>query len=161
MSCTTWDPEDADVTIFVDACLEGMGIWYKDSTKGFYSPIPTLTPLRHIFYYEALCAVSAIRDAVSQHPTASRIIIYSDSTNTVDIFSSLRATPPFNHILLFAADIVLKKNIDLRVSHVPGAKNVIADAISRLNISRILDIIPDFQLSYFQPPHFPLGALEK
>lgn len=151
MSCTIWNPEDADVTIFVDVCLEGMGFWYVNSTEGFYSPVPMSTPSHHIFYYKALCTASALQDVISQHPTTLDIIIYSDSTNTVDMFSSLCTTPPFNHILLLATDIVLKKNVDLCILHIPGADNVITDTILCLNISAVLDIIPDFQLSYFQP----------
>jgi hypothetical protein len=155
-----WDPSEADVTIHVDACLEGMGFWYADEPVGFYSPVSTTTPSNHIFYFEALCALSALIHAVSHRPCVSRIVIYSDSSNTVDIFSSFRSEPTFNHLLLTASDVPMKHHVDLRVLHIPGAENVIADAISRLHISSILDIMPDFQLSYFQPPRFPLGALQ-
>lgn len=155
-----WDPSEADVTIHVDACLEGMGFRYTDEPVGFYSPVPTTTPSNLIFYFEALCALSALIHAVSHRPRVSRIVIYSDSSNTVDIFSSFRSEPTFNHLLLAAADAIMKYHVDLRVLHIPGAENVVADAISRLHISSILDIMPDFQLSYFQPPRFPLGAMQ-
>ncbi|KAJ2932592.1 hypothetical protein H1R20_g4498, partial [Candolleomyces eurysporus] len=159
MSNTSWDLSKADITIYVDACLEGMGFWYANQSVGYYSPVPASTPSCHIFYFEALCALSALIHATSHNPSASRIVIFSDSTNTVDMFSSLCADQTFNHLLLMASDIVLKNDVDLRVLHITGRDNVIADAISRLQISSVLDLIPNFYLQYFQPPRFPLGAV--
>ncbi|RXW18702.1 hypothetical protein EST38_g7150 [Candolleomyces aberdarensis] len=161
IASTAWDPSDADITLYVDACLEGMGFWYAGQDVGYYSQVPTNAPSRIIFYYEALCALSALLHAVSTHPGKRRIVIFSDSTNTVDIFSSLRADPVFNHLLQMAADVIMEHQIDLRVLHIAGAENTIADAISRLQIATVLNIIPTFHLSFFQPPRFPLGALEK
>jgi hypothetical protein len=156
-----WDPSEADVILYADACLGGMGFWYHNTDVGYYSPTPSPSPVEHIFYFEALCALSALQHAAESFPNKCRFVIYSDNTNTVDIFSSLRADPAFNHILQAAADIMIKNNVDLRVLHIPGTSNTIADAISRLNIAAILDIIPSFHLSYFQPPRFPLGAIQK
>lgn len=161
MDCTRWEPADADIVLHTDACLQGMGFWYDGQDTGYYSPTPVSPPVEHIFYFEALCALSALRHAATSFPHKRRFVIYTDNTNTVDIFSSFRAEPAFNHILLAASDIIIDNNIDLRVLHVPGASNTVADAISRLDIATILDIIPSFYLSYFQPPRFPLGALQK
>jgi len=52
-----------------------------------------------IFYFEALCVLSALYHADLSTPYASRILIYTDNQNTVDIFNSLRAMPEYNHIL--------------------------------------------------------------
>jgi hypothetical protein len=161
MESMLWDPTEADVTLHTDACLQGMGFWYDGEDTGYYLPTPTSPPVDHIFYFEALCALSALRHAIQSFPNKRRFIIYTDNTNTVDIFSSFRAEPAFNHILQAAADMIMDNSIDLRVLHVPGTSNTIADAISRLEIGTILDIIPSFYLSYFQPPRFPLGALQK
>jgi hypothetical protein len=161
MESTLWNSSEADVVLYADACLDGMGFWYHNTDVGYYSPTPTSPPVEHIFYFEALCALSALRHAVESFPNKRRFVIYSDNMNSVNIFSSLRANPAYNHILQAASDIMIKHNIDLRVLHVPGSSNTIADAISRLNIATVLDIIPSFRLSYFQPPRFPLGALQK
>jgi hypothetical protein len=160
MESTLWNPSDTDLVLYADACLEGMGFWYENGEVGYYSPTPTAPPVEHIFYFEALCALSALRHAVNSFPDKRRVVIYSDNTNTVDIFSSLRAEPAYNHILQAASDIVIKNNVDLRILHIAGNSNTIADAISRLNIATILDIIPSFHLDYFQPPRFLLGALK-
>jgi hypothetical protein len=61
MRNTKWDLTEADITIYVDACLEGMGFWYQDSDVGYYSPVPSSPPSELSFYFEALCALSALR----------------------------------------------------------------------------------------------------
>jgi hypothetical protein len=161
MDSMLWDPAEADISLYVDACLEGMGLWYENDDVSYYSPNLTSPPVEHIFYFKALCALSALKHAVKSFPTQHRFVIYSDNTNTVDIFSSLPAIPAFNHILQAASDTIMSNNIDLRIVHVPGSSNTVADATSRLDIASILDLIPTFQLLYFQPPRFLLGALQK
>lgn len=158
---TKWEPSDADITIYADACLEGMGFWYPGHRVGFYAPTPFNPPSHLIYYFEALCVVSALSHAAQHGARSSKVVIYTDNFNTVDIFSSLRCDPQLNHLLLHAVDIFMTNDLDLRVLHVQGEKNIIADAISRMNIATVLDIIPDFHLGFFQPPRFPLGALGK
>ncbi|KAJ3532167.1 hypothetical protein NMY22_g7856 [Coprinellus aureogranulatus] len=131
ITATTWDPREADVFIYADACLEGMGFWYPDHRVGFYAPTPTDPPSKLIYYFEALCVVSALTHATQNGARHARVVIYTDNFNTVDIFSSLRCDPALNHLLLHAVDTFTAYDIDLRVLHVPGEKNVIADAISR------------------------------
>jgi hypothetical protein len=160
ISSTTWNPEEADITVFADACLEGMGFWYPRFGVGFYAPTPYDPPSELIYYFEALCVVSALDHVACHHPSASRVIIYTDNLNTVHIFSSLRCLPEVNHLLLHATDTLVTDAIDLRVLHVPGEQNVIADAISRLDIGSVVKLIPEFHLGYFQPPRFTKGALE-
>jgi hypothetical protein len=159
MDSMLWNPAEADTTLYVDACLDGMGF---SSTKAAMWAITHQTLLPHRYYFEALGALSALKHTICSFPNKCRFSIYSDSTNTVDIVSSLlRAPPVFNHILQAASDIIIHNNTNLHVLHIPGISNTIADAISRLNIATVLDTIPTFQLLYFQPPRFPLGALQK
>jgi hypothetical protein len=158
---TAWDPSLADVTIYCDACLEGMGYWFPDHHVGYFSPTPPSPPVDRIFYYEALCVVAALHRAHRMSPNGSRFVIYTDNTNTVDIFNSLHCLPAYNHILRFAVDILLDGDHDLRVLHIPGEDNDVADAISREDFSRVLDLQPGLSLLDFQPPQMPLGAAKK
>lgn len=160
MSSGAWHPSQADYTLYCDACLSGMGFWYADSTDGFYCDVPPDPPSHLIYYFEALCVVSALTHVAERATHGSRVIIRSDNANTVAIMSSLRCEPELNHLLLHLADILIATKIDLRVLWIPGDENAIADAISRLNIGAVTSLVPGFRLFEFLPPRFPLGALE-
>ena len=83
--------------------------------------------------------------------TSGRFIIYTDNSNTVDIFSSLRALPPYNHLLKTAVDILNLGRHDMRVLHVPGVDNAVADALSRADFQRAITLIPDLKVATFEP----------
>ena len=104
--------------------------------------------------------VSALDHIARHHPSASRVIIYTDNLNTIHIFSSLHCLPEVNHLLLHATDTLVTSTIDLRVLHIPGEQNMIADAISHLDIGSVVKLIPEFCLGYFQPPRFTKGTLK-
>jgi hypothetical protein len=148
-----WDPGDATLTVYCDACPEGMGFWYPSLNIAFFSPTPYYENPDLIFYFEALCVHSALFDAHRRtlEKGSGRFLIYTDNSNTVDIFSSLRALPAYNHLLKTAIDILHSGGCDLRVLHVPGVDNAVADAISRADFQRAVDLIPDLKLSCFEP----------
>jgi len=130
-----WDISSADVIIYCDACLDGMGFWLPDKCVGYYSPVPDNTTDEQIFYFEALCVLSAIHHAtdVLQIPSSAKVLIYTDNNNTVSIFNTLRCLPHYNPILIDAADVSITSGIHLRVLHIPGELNYVADAISHKN----------------------------
>ena len=148
-----WGVDEATLTIFCDACPEGMGFWYPDFNIGFYSPTPCYEHPDLIFYFEALCVHSALFDAHRRTGAKEngRFIIYTDNSNTVDIFSSLRALLPYNHLLKTAIDILNIGNHDMCVLHVPGLENGVADALSRTNFQRALDLAPALKIANFEP----------
>ena len=110
-----WNQDDADLVIYCDACLEGMGYWYPfiSEPTAYYSPIPHNIPSLYIFYYEALCILSALLHGSYILPSLSQILIYSDNTNTVDIFHTLHALPAYNYILQLAVDVLLETDYQL------------------------------------------------
>jgi len=122
-----------------------------------------MTTEEHIFYYEALCVLSAIHhvtDFLCAPPT-SRILIYTDNNNTVSIFNTLQCLPHYNPILINAADVCINTNIHLRVVHIPGELNSVADVISHNNFSLAQQYAPNIIISPFLPPQLPLGASKK
>lgn len=158
-----WDTSSANVTLYCDVCLEGMGFWSPDKCVGYYSPVPETTTEEHIFYYEALCVLSAIHyvtDFLCVPPT-SKILIYTDNDNTVAIFNKLWCLPHYNPILIDAADICITTNIHLQVLHIPGELNKVADAISCNNFPLAQQYAPNIIISSFLPPQLPLGAIKK
>ncbi|KAF9036010.1 hypothetical protein BDZ89DRAFT_889960, partial [Hymenopellis radicata] len=166
-----WNPTlDYDLCIYCDACLEGMGFWIPALNLGFFAPVddadmPGADMRERIFYWEALCVLSALHwfslSPLSQHgriERPSRLTVMCDNTNTVDIFSSLRALPAYNRILQVSVDLRVQSNIDLRVVHLPGIDNTVADAISRSESARAVLHAPDLVLGAFQLPRSLLGA---
>jgi hypothetical protein len=156
-----WDPVSADFTAFCDACPAGLGFWYPSLNLGFCSPTPGIPDASLIFYFEALCVLCALQDIASRVPRAAKVVIYTDNLNTVHIFNFLACLPDYNPILRHAVDIILSNDLNLRVLHVPGEQNVVADALSRCLFSSALDIVPQLKISPFEPPRWTLGAAQK
>jgi hypothetical protein len=158
-----WDVSSADFTIYCDACLEGMGFWIPDECVGFYSPVPKQVDSEQIFYFEALCILSALHHIIEMHnpQPLSRILIYMDNDNTVAIFNTLQCLPHYNSILISAADALINEKLSLRVLHIPGDLNFVADAISRNNFALAEQHVPGIFISLFTPPRLTLGAAQK
>ena len=138
LQASDWNPSEADLVVYCDVCLDGMGFWYPDNGDAFYSHVPSGVPTDFIFYYEALCVLCVLEHALSLLSSPSRIAIYTDNSNTVDIFNSLRCLPAYNDILKWSACILLATDHQLRVFHVPGQNNSIADALSRQSFAKAL-----------------------
>ena len=51
----------------------------------------------------------------------SRLVVFSDNTNTVAILNSLCAKPEYNSILKSAVGLLLSFKAQLRVLHIPGS----------------------------------------
>jgi hypothetical protein len=51
--------------------------------------------------------------------------------------------------------------VDLRVIHVPGKQNLVADALSRFNNSLAISLFPTLRIYPLQPPQLALGAAKK
>ena len=93
MQSHEWGQNDADINLFCDACPISMGFWFPAGNIGFQHALSADTPPRAIFYYEAWAFLSALHLAVHNIPLQQglQITIYSDNTNTVDLFNTLHA----------------------------------------------------------------------
>lgn len=89
------------------------------------------------------------------------MIVHSDSHNLVDIWQSLKASEDYNNLLRMAIDSMLENNLDVRVLHVPGSENLVADALSRGNNAYVQCLVPNLRIYPFQPPLELLGAVKK
>jgi len=94
---------------------------------------------------------SAHWDAHRRSPCGSRFVIYTDNYNTVNIFNTLRCLPEYNHLLKSAVDILVNGDHNLRVLHIPGAENDVADALSHSQFSQALQLQPNLRISSFDP----------
>ncbi|PPQ83881.1 hypothetical protein CVT26_009370 [Gymnopilus dilepis] len=188
LNSLAWKISDATHVIYCDACLTGLGFWFPKLNLGFYADTPpdpdflslvdddSDEPLEAslIFFFESLCVLSALRDAALRSDLGSRFAIFTDNSNTVSIFSSLRCRPPYNPILREAVNIFTDGDHDLRVLHIAGADNGIADALSRKDFNRAISLNSNLNILPFepysrqkvnklcvlQPPRDALGAVE-
>ena len=96
-----WGIQQADVVAYSDACVSGLGFYFEHLREGFQCETPVNPPKDTIFFFEALAVTSAVDAATRLSPTPSRLLVYSDNTNTVDIFHSLRALPAYNGLLKY------------------------------------------------------------
>jgi hypothetical protein len=152
-----WEVKQADVVAYSDACLSGLGFFFEDSRQGCQCVIPQDPPKDTIFYFEALAVVSAVEAATRLPTIPVHLLIYSDNTNTVNIFHTLRSLPPYNDLLKYTVTLLIKHSISLRVLHVPGVDNLVADSLSRFENTKALTLCPDLSISSFQPPRVTMG----
>ncbi|EIW74035.1 hypothetical protein CONPUDRAFT_41559, partial [Coniophora puteana RWD-64-598 SS2] len=127
-----------------------MGIWYPVIPGAFYAPVAGES--RPIFYWEALAVLCALRLLRPVVPERSRVLIYCDNQNTVQLFSTLAAKPAYNTILKSAVDILIEKNWDLRVKWIASEENAVADAVSRHDFAKAVRLCPRLQIQPVAPP---------
>ncbi|KAF8989658.1 hypothetical protein BDZ89DRAFT_974667 [Hymenopellis radicata] len=164
-----WNPyTEANLTIYCDASLTGMGFWIPELNLGFSCPVEGDSLRDRIFFWEALCVLAALEWyeksnlAFFASPLSpARLTIFTDNSNTVNIFNTLRARPEYNDILLASVDIRVRSNIDIRVLHVSHDDNVVADALSRDYFDVLHVLTPDIKMESFKPPRLTLGAEQK
>jgi hypothetical protein len=169
-----WEPADADIVAFCDASLKGLGFYFPAVGLGYQSKPPANAPEDLIFYYEAFCVCWCLHQIahlvrVNGRVNVRKVTIWTDNSNTYDIFHSLRALPLYNEILKSSVDILIANNFQLRVMLLPGKKNVVADALSRWkndialanHAGLLIDGTKDLPDIPYTPPRVTLGAAKK
>lgn len=163
ISATGWGVNNANITLFCNTCPLGLGFWYPTGNIGFHHPFTTVPGNHSIFYCEALTVVLAIGWAV-QHlhlHHSSCLAIFSDNSNTVNMFNSLKAQPLYNPLLTTTINLLLWSHIQLYVFHIPGEHNVVADALSHSLFHNTHIHSPALQVHPFTPPQLMLGAVQQ
>ena len=152
-----WSASEANLTIYCDASMSALGFYIPQMNLTFTAPVPDEQRPRHIFFYEALCVVSALAFATQLNRPPARLLIFTDSLNTVDMFHSLKAGEGYNCLLLFAARLLLPQTTALRVFHIAGTDNTVADALSRGLHHVASNLHPNLQVRSFKPPRDAMG----
>ena len=161
-----WDPRSNQSNPFVaftDASGTGLAFFLPSVKLTYQCPIPSAIASQHIFFFEALAICSVCHQFVNilLSLDCCCLVIYLESTNSVDIFNSLRAINPYNRILISAVNIILDHDIDFQVLHVRGVDNLIANALSRFNNDLAVSLCPGLVIQTFKPPQDALGAVAK
>ncbi|THU86195.1 hypothetical protein K435DRAFT_608875, partial [Dendrothele bispora CBS 962.96] len=127
----TWDDSEADFVGWTDASNSGLAFVYAGSGL-VYQLNPNPKPIVDIFFCELLAILCLLHHIASFSFPPRRVLVHSDSLNSVEVLNSLAPESSHNSILLAIADIILKTGIDLRVRHIPGKDNIRADLLFRL-----------------------------
>ena len=136
-----------------DASKDRLAFWVPQLSSGFVGDtVVNDNTSFNIFLNEATAILAALHWSASFHPAPSRLAVHTDSSNSFDIFNSLRASGPFNTILMSAASIRIDHSIDLRVFFIEGKRNIIADALSCRSLDLVRKLVPDVIIRHFTPP---------
>ena len=136
----------------------GLGIFFPGLDLGFQCAHSDLPTDSHINFLELLAVACAVHICTLMEHVPHRLAVFSDSSFAVDIFSTLRARPPFNSVDMLSVDVLISYGIDLRVAHLAGANNHVADALSRFKNDKACALMPNLTIFLFTPPQDALGA---
>jgi len=166
---TTWEAIEArsaglrQLEVFTDASSIGLAYYFPSLHLAYHAPLPTNPPSDTIFWFEALAICSAIHHAANVwardfSPKLDRLLVSTDNMNTAHMFDSLHAKPQYNPLLISSINARIHSSLDVRIRHVPGDNNTIADAISREKFSLARHLVPNLTILSFTPPRDALGA---
>ncbi|KAI0822598.1 hypothetical protein BC628DRAFT_1456958 [Trametes gibbosa] len=167
LTANIWTPTDLDCLALgdeftlTDASGHGLGIYFPWRRLGLHCELPTDAPANTIFFFKALAVCAALHHVFSWQQAGhfvKRLAILCNNSNTVAIFNSLRATPAYNKILVSAVDVLIAAPLDMRVQHVAGEFNTVADTLSRGKFDLARQLVPEITLLPLLPPPDALGA---
>lgn len=160
MGTGRWDDHAADIVLWTDASLR-MALSFVYAGNSFVyqlRPCPAKLTI-DIFFLELVAILSAIEHVASFDKPPRRVLVFTDSLDSVGVFNSLRAsTTMHNGPLLGVASVVLRSGIDIRVRHIAGTQNIRADMLSRLLFEEYKRKFPSDRVRFFEPPRELLPA---
>jgi hypothetical protein len=142
--------------IWCDASFAGLGQWAPCIGRISYTIFNKHKQAHGIYYLETLSVVCAIQLAVDRK--WSRVVIHTDSLNTVDLFSSHSPTELLRPLFSYAVLILIRSGLELKVLHVAGRDNVVADAASRQLWEVVAQYAPTAHKIQVYPPTELLGG---
>ena len=154
-----WLEAEVDLTLITDASQTGLAFGTPELDVALVATIEeSEVHYGDIFFNEALAVMSALEWAANLPNRPQRILIQSDSMNTVDIFNTLAPEPNLTPLMMRAVEVMMEKGVDVHVIHIPGVENVVADALSRSLFNTARGIRPNLKILMFKPPRDELGA---
>jgi len=159
---TEWGEKDADVVVYTDACLEakggggsGLGFCYMWNGRLFSHYSRPGVRYQKIQFAETFTVAAAIRQILrARLPNLRRLLVRTDSAAAVYAYDGGSADNtrflPLRCLVLESFKLLQAANVDLRVLHVSGIDNDLADELSR-------GLLPTLQRNFhhlynFDPP---------
>jgi hypothetical protein len=154
VNASHWDDREADFVLWTDASLR-LGLAFVYAGRGFaYSISPSnMKEKIDIFFLELVAILSAVHHTALFPCPPKKLLLWTDSLDSVAAYSSLRASESLHiSVLLALAGILLETGIDLRIRHIAGKENTRADLLSRLMIDEFHRRFPSESVCLFSPP---------
>ncbi|KAG0152434.1 hypothetical protein CROQUDRAFT_675763 [Cronartium quercuum f. sp. fusiforme G11] len=127
-------PRQADVLVVSNACPKGIGVWFPNSAEEFHHLPPQV---RDIYWVKLLSITYALKLAAER---GARKIFICITTKKI----ACRSVRP---LFCFIIHLLVTQNIDVRVGHIPGAKNIIVGALSRGELLQVNHLLPNSRVS--------------
>ncbi|KAH6902338.1 hypothetical protein BKA70DRAFT_1066601, partial [Coprinopsis sp. MPI-PUGE-AT-0042] len=106
-----------------------------------------------IFFLELVAILSAIHHLLSSPKPPRRILLHTDSLDSVGVLNSLAArTSMHNAPVRAIAGLMLESGADIRVRHLTSEENLRADLLSRLFLDEYRRRFPSNRVCSFTPP---------
>jgi hypothetical protein len=154
-----WTDNEADLVFWTDACLEGLAYVFAGNGFAYQLRPDSGAPHVDILFLELVAILCAVFHAVTLPLPPHRLLIWSDSLDSVQLFQSLHArTSLHNGVLLAVASLLLRSGVDVRVRHIAGHDNLRADLLSRLLFQDFGRQFPSYRVRTFNPPRELLPA---
>ena len=155
-----WEDHAADIVLWTDASLR-LALSFVYAGNGFVyqlQPCPPQVKI-DIFFLELVAIMSAIHHIASFDQPPRRILLFTDSLDSVAAFNSLGVSETLhNGPLLGVASIVLRSGVDIHIRHIPGKDNLRADLLSHLLLDEYKRNFPSDRVRTFEPPRELLPA---
>jgi hypothetical protein len=127
-----WDDHAADIVLWTDASLR-LALSFVYAGNGYAYQLHTCPPhiKIDIFFLELVAILSTIYHVASFEHPPHRVLLFTDSLDSVTAFNSLGVSETLhNGPLLGVASIVLRSGLDIQVRHIKGTNNIRADLLS-------------------------------
>ncbi|KAJ3751939.1 hypothetical protein EV360DRAFT_17162, partial [Lentinula raphanica] len=139
--------------VWTDASKKGLSFTFAGNGFFYEMAADPDAPIVDIFFLELVAILSAVDFITHLANPPCRLLLYTDSLDSVDAFNSLAVkNPSHNAPLLAVSGIILRSGVDLRVRHIPGKDNIRADLLSRLLIEDFRLHFPSYRVREFDPP---------
>jgi hypothetical protein len=155
-----WSDHITDMVIWTDASLR-IALSFVYGNQGFVYPLraPSSSEKVDIFFLELMAILSAIHHVAHFSQPPRRLLVWTDSLDSVAVLNSLCASESLHNAPLLAiAEVMLCSGMDLRVRHIEGKKNIRADMLSRLLLDEYHSKFPADRVRLFTPPRELLPA---
>ena len=155
-----WNDCDADFVVWTNASLTALAFVYAGNGFVYRLNKTSSSQIKFdIFFLELIAILSAIFHIASFDKPPQRVLLWTDSLDSVAVLNSLHARQPIHNAPLLAiADIILRSGINLRLRHLTSKENLRADLLSRLLLSDYLQRFPSDHVCTFSPPRDLLPA---